>query len=146
MNCVKYLKRGWKRRKGREKKNFKKLGQAGARGGCLKKGGAGTPLRTMIANDYTSNCHYNLKFYNRLSVLRKSYIYENEYFEFCFYFCLQYALTITFFWFSPRFPKNDTKKYSLRAFTRQVTPIIFYILKQNDHPFHILRQSLYSPF
>ena len=37
--CVKYLKRGWNRREGREKKNFKKGGeQAGSRGGYLIKG------------------------------------------------------------------------------------------------------------
>ena len=31
-----------------ERKDFKKGGgQAGSRSGCLKKGGAGTPLRTM---------------------------------------------------------------------------------------------------
>ena len=38
---------GQKRREGN--KDFKKAGQAGSRGGCLKKGGegAGTPLRTM---------------------------------------------------------------------------------------------------
>ena len=47
-NCLKYLKRGWKGKKGRGNKYFKKGGQAGPRGGCLEKGGAGTPLRTMI--------------------------------------------------------------------------------------------------
>ena len=35
MNCLKYLKRGWNRK---EKQKFQKLGQAGSRGGCLKKG------------------------------------------------------------------------------------------------------------
>ena len=39
-NCLKYLKRGCNRKKGRGKKDFKKGGgQAGSRGGCLKKGG-----------------------------------------------------------------------------------------------------------
>ena len=48
-NCLKYLKRGWNRKEGKGNKNFKKGGgQAGSRGGCLKKSGAGTPLRTMI--------------------------------------------------------------------------------------------------
>ena len=48
-NCVKYLKREWNRKEGRGNKDFKKGGgQAGSRGGCLKKGGwSGTPLRTM---------------------------------------------------------------------------------------------------
>ena len=45
-NCLKYLKRGWNRKAGRETK-IVKGGQAGSSGGCLKKGGAGTPLRTM---------------------------------------------------------------------------------------------------
>ena len=34
----------------------------------------------------------------------------------------------------------------LRLFARQVKPIIVYILKQNDNPFHILSQFLYTPF
>ena len=38
-NCVKYLKRGWNRKEGRGNKDFKKGGQAGSRGGCLKKRG-----------------------------------------------------------------------------------------------------------
>ena len=38
-NCLKYLKRWWNRKKGRGNKNFKKVGQAGSRGGCLKNGG-----------------------------------------------------------------------------------------------------------
>ena len=46
-NCLKYLKREWNRTKVRGNKRGR--GQAGSRGGCLKKrgGGAGTPLRTM---------------------------------------------------------------------------------------------------
>ena len=37
-NCVKYLKRGWNRKEGRRNKDFKRGGgQAGSRGGCLKK-------------------------------------------------------------------------------------------------------------
>ena len=43
-NSLKYLKRGWNRKEGRGSKDFKKGGQAGSRGGCLKKGGNGTPL------------------------------------------------------------------------------------------------------
>ena len=46
-NCLKYLKRGWNRKKGRGNKDFKKGGQAGTRAGYLKKGVTGTPLRTM---------------------------------------------------------------------------------------------------
>ena len=37
-NCLKSLKRGWNRNEGRGNKYFKKRGQAGSRGGCLKKG------------------------------------------------------------------------------------------------------------
>ena len=43
-NCVKYLKRRWNRKEGRGSKNFKKRGQAGARGGCLKKRRGWNPL------------------------------------------------------------------------------------------------------
>ena len=39
----KYLERGWNRKKGRGHKDFKKGGQAGSRGGCLKKGGGLEP-------------------------------------------------------------------------------------------------------
>ena len=47
-NCLKYLKREWNRTAERGHKDFKKGGQAGSGGGCLKKGGgAGTPLQTM---------------------------------------------------------------------------------------------------
>ena len=46
-NCVKYLKRGWNRKDGKGNKDLKKGGQPGSKGGYLKKGEAGTPLRTM---------------------------------------------------------------------------------------------------
>ena len=45
--CLKYLKRGWDGKQERGNKNFKKEGQAGSRGGCLKKrkgGGEGLEL------------------------------------------------------------------------------------------------------
>ena len=51
-DCLKYLKRGWNRKEVRDNKDFKKGVQAGSRGGCLKKRGAGTPLRIM---DYKIN-------------------------------------------------------------------------------------------
>ena len=47
-NCLKHLQRGWKGKEGRENKDFKKGGQAGSRGGCQKKVGGGTPLRTLV--------------------------------------------------------------------------------------------------
>ena len=40
-NCLKYLKRGGREKRGGETKTVKREGQAGSRGGCLKKG-AGT--------------------------------------------------------------------------------------------------------
>ena len=49
-NCLKHRNRGWNRKEGRGHKDFKKGGQAGSSGGCLKKRGgmrAGTPLQTM---------------------------------------------------------------------------------------------------
>ena len=39
--CLKYLKRGWKRKEGRGDKDFKEVEQGGG-------GVAGTPFRTMI--------------------------------------------------------------------------------------------------
>ena len=54
-NCLKYLKRGWNRTEGKGHKDFKKEGgQAGSRGGYLKKKGgegAGTTLRTMAVSE-----------------------------------------------------------------------------------------------
>ena len=38
-HCLKYLKREWNGKEGKGHKGFKKGGQAGSRGGCLKKGG-----------------------------------------------------------------------------------------------------------
>ena len=45
----KTLKRGGTEKRGGETKILKR-GQAGSRGGCLKKGRAGTPLRTMVSS------------------------------------------------------------------------------------------------
>ena len=42
-NCLKYLKRGCDITEGKGHKDFKKGGQAGSRGGCLKKGGGLEP-------------------------------------------------------------------------------------------------------
>ena len=53
-NYLKYLKRGWNRKEGRRNKDFKKGGQAGSRGGCLRKGGVGTLLRTMYGKTANS--------------------------------------------------------------------------------------------
>ena len=47
-NYLKCLKRGWNKKEGRGNKDFKKVGKLGQEDGCLKKGGAGTPLGTMI--------------------------------------------------------------------------------------------------
>ena len=38
-NCLKYLERGWNEKEWREHKDFKKGGQAGLLGGCIKEGG-----------------------------------------------------------------------------------------------------------
>ena len=45
-NCQNTLKGGGTKKRGEETKILKR-GQAGSKGGCLKKRGAGTPLRTM---------------------------------------------------------------------------------------------------
>ena len=48
-DCLKYLKRGWKKKEGRGNKDFKRGDKLGQRVGALKRGagGAGTPFRTM---------------------------------------------------------------------------------------------------
>ena len=52
-NCRKYHERGWNRIEGRGHKDFKKMEQAGSRGGCLKREWAGTPLRTVVNSNGT---------------------------------------------------------------------------------------------
>ena len=47
---LRYLKKGWNKKEEKEAKDFKKKGKAGSRGGCLKKRGAGTSLRTMLSS------------------------------------------------------------------------------------------------
>ena len=48
-NCLKCFKRGWNREEGRGNKYFKKGGSKLGQGvGALKRGGARTPLRTMV--------------------------------------------------------------------------------------------------
>ena len=47
-SCLKYLKREWNRTEGRGHKDFIKGGQAGSRGGCLKKGGLEPPYELCI--------------------------------------------------------------------------------------------------
>ena len=52
-NCLKYLKRGWKR--GEWKQTFLKRGrQAGLRGGCLEKGEGCNPLTNYVLNTVQS--------------------------------------------------------------------------------------------
>ena len=46
-SSLKYLKSGWNKKEGRGNKDFKKLGEAGSRGGCLKEMGAGTHSQTI---------------------------------------------------------------------------------------------------
>ena len=61
-NCVKHLKRGWKRKEGRGNKGFKKGAQAGSRSGCLKKGGGWNPLTNYGQQDIVFiNLNYILK-------------------------------------------------------------------------------------
>ena len=55
-NCLKYLERGWNRTEGRGHKDFKKEGQAGSRGGYLKKGGSWNPLRNYGCIEEIRHC------------------------------------------------------------------------------------------
>ena len=54
MNYLKCLKRGWNKKEGRGNKDCKRGRQAGSRGGCIKKGGPGTPLQTMVHRETDS--------------------------------------------------------------------------------------------
>ena len=63
-DCLKYLKGGGMEKRGRETKILKRGGQAGPRGGCLKRGGgggAGTPLRTITWE--ISNITWEISFF-----------------------------------------------------------------------------------
>ena len=53
-NCLKYLKMGRTEKSGGETKIFKRGGQTGSMGGCPKKRGAGTLLRTMTNDEHKS--------------------------------------------------------------------------------------------
>ena len=47
-SCVKYLKRGWNKKRGGETKILKRADKLGQGVGALKGGGTGNPLRTMV--------------------------------------------------------------------------------------------------
>ena len=61
-------KRGWKRKEGGGNKNFKKWGQAGLRRGCLKKRGAGNPLRTIGCHVYKETTLFYVELVDELKV------------------------------------------------------------------------------
>ena len=63
-HCLKYLIRGWNR-KGRETKILKG-GQAGSRGGCLKKGGLETPCKVWTCYSIDSRARIYFKGYGFL--------------------------------------------------------------------------------
>ena len=50
-------------------KNFKKRGQAGSRGGCLKNGGAGTPLKLCGYKNKNNTYYTQFKFYLKYFIL-----------------------------------------------------------------------------
>ena len=82
--------------------------------------------------------HFNLKFYNELSVSLRPYeMMKMIIFKFCFYFCLQYALAITLYDFDLSFLRIILKS----SFYGLLQGIIFYNFK-----ILILKGSLYSPF
>ena len=56
-NCLKYLERGWNRTEGRGHEDFKKVGQAGSRGGCLKKGGLESPYELCAYSNLALNVY-----------------------------------------------------------------------------------------
>ena len=67
---VKYLKRGWNSKEGKGNKNLKKRGQAGLRGGVLKRGG-GNPLQTMPIKIYFND---QLKLYQGKQTTKTVYL------------------------------------------------------------------------
>ena len=96
---------------------------------------------------YTSNYNLNVKFYNRLSVLRKplalnrwKYIFGN------FDFIFAYNLPITFYDFDFSFLKIILKSTLYGLLQGKVYLLFSTILKQNDYSFPTLRKSLFSPF
>ena len=67
---LKYLKRRWNRKGGRGNKDFRKRGQAGSRGGCLKKREAGTPF-WIVYNDLKSPADFDTK-----SIIRRLFAFN----------------------------------------------------------------------
>ena len=102
-----------------------------------------------IVYDYASNCNLNVKFYNRLPVLRKP-LALNRWkwilWNFGFYSGLQYVIAITFYDFDLSFLKIILKSCLYGLFLGKVYLLFSKILKQNDNPFPIFNQSMYSPF
>ena len=80
-NCLKYLKRGWNKKEGRGNKDFKIEVQDGSRGKCLKKVGAGTPLRNMWLLEHMSMVWSALKetYQSKLTVAKMWLDIPNEY-------------------------------------------------------------------
>ena len=80
-NCLKYLKRGWNKKEGRGNKDFKIEVQDGSRGKCLKKVGAGTPLRNMWLLEHMSMVWSALKetCQSKLTVAKMWLDIPNEY-------------------------------------------------------------------
>ena len=60
-NCLKYLKRGWNKNKGSGNKDFKNGGQAGSRGGCLKKRGLKPPCKLCMHTYLYTYIHMYIK-------------------------------------------------------------------------------------
>ena len=76
---------------------------------------------------YTSNCNFNVKFYNRSSVLRRSVTLNWRKWKFLNFVIFAYNMLWPFFMIWPEFPKYNNKNYFLWAFTGQAIPVIFYI-------------------
>ena len=69
-NCLKYLKRGWNRKKGRENKDFKKRGRKLGRGVGALKSGDWNPLTNygMYLDVYSLWDVYSLKYTSDLII------------------------------------------------------------------------------
>ena len=102
----------------------------------------------IIVNHCTSNCKFNVKSCNKLPVLRYPLTLQRlkKYLQILLEFLLTLCSGYQMFWFWTSFPKYNSKKYSIRAFTEQCITITFYKVKQNNYPFPIPRQPPYFPF
>ena len=75
-NCLKYLKRRWNRKEGRGHKDFKRGGEAGSRGGCLKSGGLEPPYELCVHSFESKAARYFVIKIQSRALYTRSLIYH----------------------------------------------------------------------